>query len=126
MRQTQTRFPYVRRSHHSAQPQKQYRWHRLHQPILRRHHKAVQPCLTSKRIEFDTVKIWIIERFPHAEELDSVSVAKPVLNNVAWIITILDFCNVCQAEKIIPLEIPLHVDFCSANDKLIHFRRTSS
>ena len=38
----------------------------------------------SKRIEFDTVKIRIVKRFPHAEELDSVSVAKPVLNNVAW------------------------------------------
>ena len=55
--------------------------------FLRRHHKAVQPRLTSKRIEFDTVKIRIVECFPHAEELDGVSVAKPVLNNVAWIIT---------------------------------------
>ena len=44
----------------------------------------------------------------------------------SWIITILDFCNVCQAEEIISFEVPLYVDFCSANDKLIHFRRTSS
>ena len=42
-------------------------------PFLRCHHKAVQPCLTSKRIEFDTVKIRIVECFPHAEELDGVS-----------------------------------------------------
>ena len=98
---------------------------RIH-PFLRCHHKAVQPRLTSKRIEFDTVKIRIVERFPHAEELDSVSVAKPVLDDIPRIITILDFCNVCQTEEIISLEIPLHVDFCSTNDQLIHFRRTSS
>ena len=88
---------------------------RIH-PLLWRHHKAVQPCLTSKRIEFDTVKIWIVECFPHTEKLDGVSIAKPVLNDVPWIVTILDFCNVCQAEKIITLEIPLHIDLCSANN----------
>ena len=88
---------------------------RIH-PLLRRHHKAVQPCLTSKRIEFDTVKIWIVECFPHTEKLDGVSIAKPVLNDVPWIVIILDFCNVCQAEKVIPLEIPLHIDLRSANN----------
>ena len=39
--------------------------------------------------------------------------AKPVLNDVPWIVIILDFCNVCQAEKVITLEIPLHIDLCS-------------
>lgn len=48
------------------------------------------------------------------------------LDDIPRIITILDFCNVCQTEEIISLEIPLHVDFCSTNDQLIHFRRTSS
>ena len=26
----------------------------------------------------------------------------------SWIITILDFCNVCQAEEIISFEVPLY------------------
>ena len=72
--------------------------------------------LTPKRIEFDTVKIRVVECFPHTEEFDGVSVAKPVLNDVPWIVIILDFCNVCQAEKVITLEIPLHIDLCSANN----------
>ena len=88
---------------------------RIH-PFLRCHHKAVQPRLTSKRIEFDTVKIRVVECFPHTEELDGVSVAKPVLNDVPRIVIVLDFRNVCQAEKVIPLEIPLHIDFRSANN----------
>ena len=42
-------------------------------------------CPRSKRIEFDTVKIGVVERFPDAEELDDISIAQPVLNNVYYI-----------------------------------------
>ena len=82
---------------------------RIH-PLLRRHHKTVQTSLTSKRIEFDTVKIRIVERFPHTEKLNCIPVAKPVLDDVSRIVTIFDLCNVCQAEKIISFKIPLHID----------------
>ena len=67
---------------------------RIH-PLLRRHHKTVQTGLTSKRIEFDTVKIRIVERFPHTEKLNGISVAKPVLDDVSRTVAIFDFCNVC-------------------------------
>ena len=44
-------------------------------PFLRCHYETVQTRLTSKRIEFDTVKIRVVESFPYTEELDGVSVA---------------------------------------------------
>ena len=89
-------------------------------PLLRRHHKAVQTNLTFKRIEFDTVKIWIIKCFLHTEKLNGVSVTQPVLNDVPRIVAIFDFCDIRQTEKIVPFEIPLHIDFRSTNNQLIH------
>lgn len=38
--------------------------------------------LFSKPIEFDGIKIGIVELFPDAEELNGIAVAEPVLNDV--------------------------------------------
>ena len=71
-------FPYTRRFRHSGQPWKQCRWRQSNLPISVVSSRNCSNPLASKRIEFDTVKIRIVERFPHTEELDGVSVAKPV------------------------------------------------
>jgi len=38
-------------------------------PLLRRHNKGVQAGLGSKRLEFDTVKNWVVEKLPHFDAL---------------------------------------------------------
>jgi hypothetical protein len=51
--------------------------------------KAVQTCLHSNPVEFDGIKIRVIELFPHAQEFHSISVSNPVADEVIGMIGVL-------------------------------------
>ena len=61
--------------------------------------KAVASGLASNRIEFDTVKIRIIECLPRTKKLDGISVAKPVWDNVAQNIATPDLGDIRRPRK---------------------------
>ena len=46
--------------------------------------------LMPKCIEFDTVKIGIVEALPDPEKFNRIPVTHPVLDNVSGVVTILD------------------------------------
>ncbi len=45
--------------------------------------EAVQPGLLSNPVEFDGIKIGVVEPLPDAEELNGVAVSQPVPNQVS-------------------------------------------
>ena len=75
--------------------------------------------LMPKRIEFDTVKIRVVERFPNTQELNRIPVPQPVLDNVARIVAVLQLGDVSQADKVISLGIPLYTNFRSLDNQLV-------
>ena len=61
------------------------------------------------------IERWVVERLPDAEKGECVSVAEPVLDNVAWIFIIAVSGNVCQREVVVVVAGKLCMDvdaFC--------------
>lgn len=70
-------------------------------PLLRRERKAVQACLKSNPVEFDGIKIRVVEPFPDAEEFNGVPVPKPVPDHIISVVRILIFGDVRKADKVL-------------------------
>ena len=51
-------------------------------PLLWREDEAVQAGLHSNPVEFDGIKIRIVELFPDAEKLDGIAIAQPIADHI--------------------------------------------
>lgn len=72
-------------------------------PVLWRENETVQSGLNSNSVEFDGIKIWVVEFFPDAEELDSVAIAQPVANEIVTALRVLEPSDVGEADEVLPI-----------------------
>lgn len=70
-------------------------------PLLGRECEAVQACLKSNPVEFDGIKIRVVEPFPDAEEFNCVPVPKPVPDHIISVVRIFIFGDVRKAYKVL-------------------------
>ena len=80
-------------------------------PFLRSHCKIVVSGLASKRIEFDTVKIWIIQLLPQPYILNCIDPAHPILYDKSWIFRIFIFCNIRKREIIVLVDMDFLIQY---------------
>ena len=58
----------------------------------------MRPGLLSKSIEFDGIKILIVETLPYPQEFYGIPVPQPVLNNIISPVRIFVPCNIGIAD----------------------------
>ena len=54
-------------------------------PFRGRHGESIQASLTSNPVEFDGIKIGIVQALPQSQKLQSVAPAHPVFDDIVWI-----------------------------------------
>ena len=62
--------------------------------------EGIKPRFLSKPLEFDGVKIWIIQAFPYTKEFYCVAISNPISYNAVRVFAILLFCYVGYADVI--------------------------
>ena len=70
-------------------------------PLLGGQDKTVEACLLSNPIEFDGIKTGIVDLFPEAEKLESVTIAQPIGDQVVRAFYVFVAGNVGQADVIL-------------------------
>src|SRR5574344_1882010 len=65
----------------------------------------------SKRIEFDTVKIRIVELFPQSHILNRIDSAHPILYNKSRVFGIFVFCNIRKREIIVFVDMDFLIQY---------------
>ena len=81
-------------------------------PLLRGEDEAVQARLHPNPVEFDGIKIRVVEPFPDAQELHGVAIAEPIADHIIGMVGVLKFGNVSQADDVL-LVLRQHGDGCS-------------
>jgi hypothetical protein len=80
--------------------------------------KGITSGFIFNRVEFDTVKLLVIDNFPNTQELNSRTGFHPILNNETGVIAIFIFGDIGDADEIFPVNRPYrHItahdfDFC--------------
>lgn len=72
-------------------------------PLLRGEDEAVQPGLHSNPVEFDGIKIGIVEPLPDSEKLDRAAGAQPIADHIVRVVGVLEFGDIRQAEDVLPV-----------------------
>lgn len=72
-------------------------------PALGRQNEAVQPRLFSNPIEFDGIKIRVVQPLPHTEEFNRVPISQPVLDEVIRSLTVLVTGDVRETDAVLLL-----------------------
>jgi hypothetical protein len=72
-------------------------------PLLRREGETVQPGLHSNPVEFDGIKLRVVELLPDSEEFDGVAIAQPVADDVVGVVRILEFGDIREADVVLLL-----------------------
>ena len=73
-------------------------------PALGGEDKTIEACLVSNPIEFDGIKIGVIQLFPDTKKFDGIAVAQPVLNDVVRSLIVFVARDIGYANVVITLE----------------------
>lgn len=74
---------------------------RIWVPLLGGKDEAVQAGLHSNPVEFDGIKIRIIQPLPDSEKLHRAAVAEPVSDHIVRVVRVLEFGDVGKADDVL-------------------------
>lgn len=69
-------------------------------PLLGCESETVQAGLDSNPVEFDGIKLRVVQPLPNPEEFDGVAVAQPVADDVVRVVGVLEFGDVSKAQVV--------------------------
>ena len=92
---------------------------RLFDPLLRRDHKGIEPGFIFNRIEFDTVKIGIVQLLPKPEKDDRILISQPAVHDKARIFGVFILGYIGKADEVARVDL-LVADVYILDGDLIH------